>query len=908
VKRTDIQFPDKHVALRDDVHALGDIMGAILREQGGESLYESVEAQRLLAIRRRNGDVEAGPQLAATVRDLSPAVARDLTRAFSMWFNGVNLAEKVHRIRRRRAYFLSDATRPQPGGIEDALAQLKAQGFSAEQVLALLGGLSFEPVFTAHPTESARRTLLRMQQRVAGLMLDRLDPTLTPAEQRMLLERIRVEFTTAWQTEDHPRERLTVADEREHVAFFLAEVLYRVVPTFYEEIAAAMSRLFDVDEDALELPTLLRFGTWVGGDMDGNPDVHAKSIRETLARQQQIILNAYFADVQALAERLSQSASRTGISAELLQRIDQYATLVPGARTAAPARHDRMPYRVLLGQIAERLRLTYDARPNGYEGPLQLRRDIQLIADSLRQNRGRHAGLLPVQRLLRRIDTFGFHLATLDVRQHNDVHHRVLAQGFDDLDWQGRSAQERHAYLAESIERDRGPRGELDALARRTLGVFEAMVQCRHRYGANAIGHYVVSGVADPGDVLAPLLLARWAEAYDRNSGEIALDFAPQFDSVETLERSGDIMRSLLRDAVYRRHLDAHGRQQCVLVGYSDSSKESGLCTSRFAAWRAQTQLTTALKEADEKHVIFHARGGSVARGGGRIDTVARTMPPGTVNGVLRLTEQGEIINQSYGLRPIALRTLERAFSAISLAVAGARGRATASAGVYEAVAATAAAAAGARYRSAVWDDPRFFEYFRAVTPIDVIERMQIGSRPAMREGRVGLAALRAVPWVFAWTQTRSLLPGWFGVGTGLRAAIKAHGLANVSLACRDWPFLRIMLDDVEAVLARSDLEIAAAYNELAPADLRGCFDDVRREHDLATEVALVIKQQENLLDADRTLQRGIQLRNPYVDPMNLMQIDLLRRWRAGGREDRALFDALVASITGIAQGLQSTG
>jgi phosphoenolpyruvate carboxylase len=907
VKRTDIQFPEKHVALRDDVHALGEIMGAILREQGGEDLLRLVEAQRMLAIRRRNGDEQAGIELAASVQGLAPHAARDLTRAFSMWFTGVNLAEKVHRTRRRRAYFLSDATRPQPGGIEDALAQLKAQGYGVDEVLALIGRLRFEPVFTAHPTESARRTLLRMQQRVAALMQDRLDPTLTPAEQRTLLERIRVEFTTAWQTEDHPRERLTVADEREHVAFYLAEVLYRVVPTFYEEIVAGLSKLFDVDEESVTLPTLLRFGTWVGGDMDGNPDIHSKTIRETLARQQQIIVNAYFTEVQALAQRLSQSASRTGVSAELLKRIDEYLTLLPSARAATPARHDRMPYRVFLGQIAERLRLTYDGRPNGYESAAQLRRDVQLIADSLQAHRGRHAGLLPVRRLLRRIDTFGFHLATLDVRQHSDVHHRVLAQGLDDPQWLQRPAAERHALLAAAIEQDRGPRGELDALARRTISVFETMLQCRHRYGADAIGRYVVSGVADADDILAPLLLARWAEAYDRRTGEVALDFAPQFESVPTLERSGEIMQSLLQDAVYRRHLDARGQEQCVLIGYSDSSKESGLCASRFAAWRAQSLLTNALKAAGERPVIFHARGGSVARGGGRIDTVARTMPPGAVNGVLRLTEQGEVINQSYGLRPIAMRTLERAFNAISLALAGARGSTAAATGA-EAIAATAAAAALSHYRSVVWDDPRFFEYFRAVTPIDVIERMQIGSRPAMREGRSGLAALRAVSWVFAWTQTRSLLPGWFGVGTGLRTAIKTHGLSAVSLACRDWPFLRILLDDVEAMLARSDLDIAAAYNDLAPVEMRNCFDAIRREHDLTTEVVLVIKQTEELLDADRTLQRSIQLRNPYVDPMNLMQIDLLRRWRAAARDDRALFDALVASITGIAQGLQSTG
>lgn len=910
MKRTDIQFPTKHTALRDDVHALGELMGQVLLDQGGRALYERVELNRNLAIRRRSGDTAAAAELAAAAHGLDPAAARELIRAFSMWFLGVNLAEKVHRIRRRRAYFLRDATRPQPGGVEDAIAQLKARGFSFEQVLDLIGQLRIEPVFTAHPTESARRTILRMQQRLAGLMLDRLDLTLAPSEQRDLIERIRVELTTAWQTEEHPRERLTVADEREHVIFYLAEVLYEAVPAFYEEIAASLARLYDVEEESISLPTILRFGTWVGGDMDGNPDVHAKTIRETLARQQQVIVNAYFTECQALAQRLSQSASRIGVSPELQQRIEQYSTLIPGARTATPARHDRMPYRVFLGQIAERLRLTYEGRPNGYENPAQLRRDVQLIADSLRLNRGRYAGRGPVLRLLRRIDTFGFHLATLDVRQHSDVHHAVLARALDDPEWTRRTPEQRHATLIEAIERDLGPRGDLDPLTRRAIGVFEAMVQCRHRYGPHAIGHYVVSGVAAADDVLAPLLLARWAEAYDRRSGEVAIDIAPLFESVATLDRSADIMRTVLDDPLYRRHLDARGREQCALVGYSESSKESGLCASRFAAWRAQAALADVLRERHEHHVIFHARGGSVARGGGRIDTVVRTMPPSAVNGVLRLTEQGEVINQSYGLEPIAMRTLERAFGALALATsAAACAEATQPEDArHAAIAATVAEASRERYRSVVWDDPKFFDYFEAVTPIDVIERMQIGSRPAMREGRRGLEALRAVPWVFAWTQTRTLLPGWFGAGSGLRAAILTHGLPAVSLACRDWPFLRNLIDDVEAMLARTDLEIAAYYNELAPEELRDRFEAIRAEHRRATEAVFVIKQYDELLEGDRTLQRAIQLRSPYVDPMNLVQVDLLRRWRAGGRADRALFDALLASISGISLGLQSTG
>ena len=398
------------------------------------------------------------------------------------------------------------------------------------EVLELLKKTRIEPVFTAHPTESARRTMLRKNQRIAGLLLDRLDPTLTPQELRQNWNRVRTEVTTAWQTEDHPRERLTVADEREHVVFYLAEILYRILPAFYGELAEALGKVYGVQPESLELPNIVRFGTWVGGDMDGNPDVHAKSIRETLARQQQVIINAYFGECQNLAQLLSQSASRSGVTPELSQRIELYATLIPGAQGITPARHDRMPYRVFLGQVRERLRLTYDGRPNGYEGPQQFLRDLKLIATSLKSNRGFHAGWANVQRLIRRVETFGFHLATLDLRQQAEIHHRVIGQGLDDPQWMARTPAERHDLLVRAIERDAGYKVELDALGKRTLGVFEAILQARHRYGPDAIGYYIVSGTQGADDVLAPLLLARWAEAYDRTSGEVAVDIAPLFE------------------------------------------------------------------------------------------------------------------------------------------------------------------------------------------------------------------------------------------------------------------------------------------------------------------------------------------------------------------------------------------
>jgi phosphoenolpyruvate carboxylase len=912
VSRSDIHFPPKHEALREDVHALGALIGEILREQGGRQLFELVELDRQAAIRRRDGDRQAALELAASVRDRPPALARDLVRAFSMWFQAVNLAEKVHRIRRRREYFRQDSGRPQPTGVEDGIAGLRARGLAFEEVLALIGGLRIEPVFAAHSMESTRRTLLRKQQRVAEHLLDRLDPMLTPQDARNLWSSIRVELTTAWQTEELPRERLTVGDEREQVLFYLIEILYRVVPAFYEEIAQALEKHYGVPADSIELPAILRFGSWVGGDMDGNPDVHAKTIRETLARQQQMILNSYFGDCRKLSERLSQSAGRIAVSAQLAQRVEDYMTLAPSTRGMTPARHDRMPYRVFLAQIGERLRLAYEGRANGYESARQFRDDVQLIAASLAANKGANAGLFYIRRLLRRIDTFGFHLAGLDVRQHAGVLHEIIARGTDDPGWLARPGAERRRLLAQMLARDAGPRVDLDALGKRNLAVFEAFAQARHRYGPDAVGYFIVSGARGADDVLAALTLARWASVYDKRTGQVALDIAPQFESLEALERCGETLSELLAEPVYVRHLEAHDGRQCVLLGYSDSNKEGGLCASRYAIHQAQRALARLPAAGGGRYLVFHARGGSIARGGARIDALVKSAPAGAIDGSLRLREQGETVKQGYGLRPIAMRTLERAFNALSLAtLAGREARAGESGAQRDSAAhlecaATLAAASREAYRRLVYDDGEFHAYFRAVTPIDVIERMQVGSRPVHREEGRSIEGLLPVPWVFAWTQTRHMLPGWFGAGSGLAAAIERHGAERLRAAYAEWFFLRSLIDDVETMLARADLEIAAAYDVLVPEPLRRFSAAIRAEHTRAVERVLWLKGSTDLLDGEPTLQRSIRLRNPYIDPMNLMQVDLLQRWRAGGRSDRDLFEALLASAGGIAQGLQS--
>ncbi len=904
--RQSIQFPVKDAALREDVHALGELIGETLRDQGGEEFLELVEGDRLAAIRRRDGGAADSTELQERTMGRTPSAATDLTRAFSIWFQAVNTAEKVHRVRRRRQY-LNDSSMSQPGGIADCIARLHADGVTLDGALDLIASMSIEPVFTGHPTESTRRTILRKQQHIAHDLLDRQNPASTRAELDTLWARVRLEITSIWQTEEHPREGLTVVDEREHVLFYLIDILYRVVPLFYEEIEMALAKAYAVPAESLDVPSILHFGSWVGGDMDGNPDVHGKTVRETLRRHQQLIVSTYFAEAGQLAETLSQSANRVGVGSALAARIDSYGAILPGAQALAPARHDRMPYRVFFGQIGERLKATYEGRPNAYQSPDELLSDVALAADSLTANRGRHAGYFLVRRFMRRVRTFGFHLATLDVTQHAHMHDQVIAQGLAVPDWASLPPGERLRQLRDLLARDQGPTSDFDAVGRRSLWVFEAIAQARHKFGGRAIGQYVVSGARGPEDILAVLLLARWADITDKRSGEAPLDVAPLLECIDSLERAGDVLRGLHAEPAYRQHLASRGNRQMVMIGYSDTNKEGGIAASRWALQVAQAQLLEAARDTGIQVLIFHGRGGTPARGGGRTESLVEGAPDGAIRGFLRLTEQGEVVNQSYGLRPIAMRTLERTFASVALATAHA-GKSPPIPAAHAAAMETIAARSLAAYRELVFGTPQFFEYFREATPLDVIERMHIGSRPAARAGGSGVHALRAIPWVFAWTQSRHMLPGWFGFGSGLSAALEQHGEDVVAQMLVRWPFFEHLLDDVEAMLARTDLDIAAHYDALAGDELEAQAEPIRKEYALTVAHVLRLRGSARLLDSDPTLQRSIKLRNPYIDPMHLMQVDLLRRWRKTGRKDGTLFGALRATISGIAQGLQATG
>ena len=905
LRRQDITFEEKDQSLRDDVRTLGAMVGDLIREQNGDELFELVESARLRAIRRREGNEKPGEELDALVKDLDPGTASQLIRGFSTYFQMVNTAEKVHRIRRRRDY-LRDVRIYQPGGLEDSLIKLKASGMDINGLQALLNSMSIEPVFTAHPTESTRRTILRKEQNIVKHLVDLLNPTMTPQETAAALQNIRMLATTGWQTAEHPAEQMTVADELEHILFFMTDVLYRAMPPFYEDIRAAVNRIYGEESKQLEIPDLVHFASWVGGDMDGNPNVNAKTIRATLARQRSLILDLYFNECAAISAKLSQSVDCATFSQGMLDKIEEYRGIFQNAYHAVPARHREMPYRVFLRLIQQRLQSTYDDDIYPYEKVGQLIEDIELIAESLSCNKGRHAGLFVVRRLLRRIRAFGFHMVTLDVRQDAEVHRKVVGECLGDENWLERTAEERAERIIEAINTRENAPMTLSTQARKTIAVFQAIAFCRRKYGSRAIGTFIVSMTEGADDVLSVLLLAQWGELHNRK-GEVPLDIAPLLETVDDLHAGPEILEALLSSDLYREHLKRRKNRQTVMVGYSDSNKDGGLASSRWAIQNAQELLVNAMDSEDIELTLFHGRGGTVSRGGSKTHVAVLGAPPGTVNGRLRVTEQGEIINEKYGLRGIALRTLEQITGSVALATALPRHRGS-EAPEWRDIMDVIAAESRKTYRKLIYETPEFYDYFRAVTPIDVIERMRIGSRPSARRSQSGIEDLRAIPWVFAWTQSRFTLPGWYGLGTGLTKAIEQFGQDAFRDMFREWFFFRTLIADAEMVIAKSDLGISRLYSELS-GDLHDkFFPTILAEFELTRDTILDYSEHDSILEGDITLQRAIMLRNPYVDPISLMQVDLLKRWRDSNREDSEVFNALLATVNGMAQALQNTG
>ncbi|MGE7138731.1 phosphoenolpyruvate carboxylase [Luteibacter sp. NPDC031894] len=896
----DPEFLPHDGPLREDVRRLGALVGQMLAEQGGQGFFERVEHVRTAAIHRRRSGASVDA-LADSLTGLDAADAEALARAFATYFQAVNTAERVHRIRRRRDY-QREGGAPQPESLAAVLARLKEEGVDRDELGRLLGQLDVEPVFTAHPTEAVRRSLLEKEQEIVRALVDEFDPSRTPQERRDDDARILMALSAGWQTAEASPVRPSVQDEFDHVGFYIAQPIYRVLPALYEALQQALADTFG---EGIAIPRLLRFATWVGGDMDGNPNVNAETIAATLSAQRSLVLERYMEDVGALGRLLSQTEDRVELDDALRQRIVAYRERFPEAVARIRPRHADMPYRGFLTLVAERLDATLRDHDGRYACADEFIDDIVLVEDSLLAHGGRHAGAYAVGRLLWRARTFGFHLARLDVRQDARVHDEALGALLDDGEWANRDAASRagtlRPYASGERSFDAGTGNEAATMLR---DVFATLADSRKRYGHEATGLYIISMAESAADVLAVLALARHGGLL--HDGGVPLDVAPLFETIDDLAGGAETLRTLLDDPVYRAHLKARGDRQWVMLGYSDSGKDGGTVASKWSLQRAQVELLEVAAEAGIRVAFFHGRGGSASRGGSRITPALMASPRGSVGGVLRVTEQGEVIHRKYGIRALAVRNLEQTLGAVMRASLRPRDSEAREQAWKETMARLSDESRKA-YRAFV-DTEGFVDYFRGATPIDVIERMTLGSRPARRRSMKGVEDLRAIPWVFSWTQCRAVLTGWYGLGAALDAVAKDCGEQTLVNMARDWPFFSTMLDDVEMVLAKADIDIAEAFSRLAGPLHDRFFPMLRDEFERTVRWVLKLKGARELLAGDPRLATSIRLRNPYVDPMSLLQVDLLRRWRATGGKDDALLAALVACVNGVSQGLQNTG
>jgi phosphoenolpyruvate carboxylase len=821
--------------LRRDVRLLGAVLGKVIAEQEGDELLEAEERIRLRSRdARATGDVDA---VRDAVRTLSHGEQAKVLRAFGLYFQLANIAEQHHRLRRRRQYAAEDQQAPRES-LADAFERLG--DVEADELRARVSRLSLELVLTAHPTEATRRTILLAHLRVAELLSAR-DDAVSTAEEEQIENELGEQITILWQTDEvrHGRPRLT--DEIRHGLWFFEHSLPGAAERLLAELRARLP----------DAPSPLSFGTWIGGDMDGNPAAGADSIREALDRARQLALEGYRTEVRELAVALAMHTSLVEVSPELDETIARDERELTEYAGTIGRRSELEPYRRKLSFMWWRL------GNDGYERPAELLADLDVLARSLSENRGARIAAGRLAALRRRVEVFGFHLAKLDVRLHA-------------------------SELREPVARTR------EALA--------AITDARKRHGPVAIDTVIVSGTTAPSDVLTVLDLS-----------DEPLSVVPLFETISDLDRAPDVVRELLADPRFAQRVDDRDRRLEVMVGYSDSGKDGGFLAAQWAIYRAQEGLVEAAREAEVELTIFHGRGGSPGRGGGPTHAAILAQPAGHPPGRLKLTEQGETVSFKYGLPGLAHRNLEAALAGTLLA---AFPEVSAHTPTEEERAALddLAELAERRYRAFVQEEPLFVDFFRAFTPVDELALLEIGSRPTRRpESADFLRSLRAIPWVFAWTQNRTILPAWFGSGAALGSLIEAGEVDTLRRLYARLPFFRSLVDTLEMTLAKSSLEIAAQYIELVPAELEPerLYAEIASEHERTVDAVLQTLEARTLLERQPVLRRSIQLRNPYVDPMNVIQVELLRRFRSCDEDARL---PLMRSIAGIAAALRNTG
>ncbi len=953
-------MPEPQERLREHIHLLGDLLGETIIEQEGRALFEQVEAVRSLAKAsrgegeepQREGPQREGPQgatelhpealdrLLALTHRLSLTEARGVLKAFASYFQLVNLAEEEERVRvlharGRRAHQDGIAAAE---SIAAAVQQLAASGVTADAMQALLDNLYVQPVFTAHPTEAKRRTILTKHQNIAHLLHEMDFHTLTAEEAQRTLEALREEIVSLWQSDETRLRQPSVVDEVRNGLYFFDQVLFDLTPLLYRSLSDALAAAYP--GHAFTIPTFLRFGSWIGGDRDGNPFVTVTTTEDALREHKALVLRLYQRAIDNMHGHLSSSA-RYGITPELEASITADAELFPDDAGGIAARYPMQPYRHKMAYIYRKLTATAEAnrrpwradhvhRPGTYRHAGEFIADLRLMQDSLRRHHGARLADGRLAVLVQQAEIFGFHLATLDLRQHAERLVAALAEVFARYqlaaDYAALPEAEKVRLLTAELRAGRPlspARLDFSEDTNETLELFRLVHRAHERIGADAIQHYIISMTTGASDVLGVLLMARDAGIADR------LDIAPLFETRADLQAAPGIMESLFTNPAYREHLARRGHSQQIMLGYSDSNKDAGYITANWELRQAQHALPALCRRHDIRLTLFHGRGGTIGRGGGPTNRAILAQPPESVSGRIRMTEQGESITNRYANSELARRHLEQIIHAVLLRSVPpatdvetqdhAQGTHPAEAstpsenhGEWNTVMQALAEQGHAAYRTLVHDTPALLRYFQDATPIDAIGRLNIGSRPTRRKATQRISDLRAIPWVFAWAQSRAGLPGWYGLGSALAgwAGEDAARWQTLGAMYREWPFFHVLIDNAQVSMRQADMTIAEVYAGLADEETRATIFPLILAEYRRTEAALLrVTGQHDLLDNETWLQRSIQLRNPYIDPMNYIQVALLRRWReATGMEAEALRESVLLSVNGVAAGLRATG
>ena len=925
---------DKDAPLKEDIRLLGRLLGDVLRDQEGDAVFDVVETIRQTAVRfRRDADPEAGQELTNLLHKLTRNQTISVVRAFSYFSHLANIAEDQHHNRRRRTHLLNGSP-PREGSVGYALGKLRAAGVQQPTVENFFRNALISPVLTAHPTEVQRKSILDAEHDIARLLAER-DLPLTPKEQVRNLQLMHARIATLWQTRMLRYTKLTVADEIENALSYYRITFLRELPSLYDDIEDEIGVQYHGKPAQLGDSAYVQMGSWIGGDRDGNPNVNADTMRHAVMRHATTILDWYLDEVHALGAELSTSTLMVDIT-PAMQSLAERST------DQSPHREDEPYRRALIGIYA---RLAATARELGatnilrkevghaapYLDASEFGADLQIVAESLAANHGamliapRLAGLMRAARI------FGFHLASLDMRQTSDVHERVLAEMFEkagvEADYAALSEDDKVRLLLSELAQPRLLYTPYESYSEETeseLAIVRAAREIRQRYGARAIRNYIISHTEAVSDLLEVLLLQKEGGLLKVSQGMSEVMVIPLFETIPDLQRAATIMETWMALPPVARIIENQGRLQEVMLGYSDSNKDGGFLTSNWELYQAELKLVEVFERMNVKLRLFHGRGGTVGRGGGPSYQAILAQPPGTVNGQIRLTEQGEIIASKFSNPEIGRRNLELLVAATLEAsltphpVEGAKAERLAR---FEAVMAELSERAYKAYRNLVYETPGFTDYFFAATPIAEIAELNLGSRPASRKSTRRIEDLRAIPWGFSWGQCRLLLPGWYGFGSAVSSWIEDGAqderdarLATLQEMFREWPFFATLLSNMDMVLAKTDLAIASRYAGLVPdvALRERIFRRIAAEHGETIRRLEAITGATERLAGNPLLARSIQNRFAYLDPLNHLQVELIHRHRAMSREpgemDPRVHRGIHLSINGVAAGLRNTG